>query len=97
MTAVHGIDLTVQDGEMLVLVGPSACGKSTLLRIIAGVDSITTGTIAIVTRECVKERFRNTYLASFGAYRDDDGAFNLVEYDVSDSENLNKRRAQVGF
>ena len=47
VTALHGIDLTVQYGEMLVLVGPSGCGKSTLLRMFAGLESITTGTIAI--------------------------------------------------
>jgi sn-glycerol 3-phosphate transport system ATP-binding protein len=36
-----------KDGELLVLVGPSGCGKSTLLRMIAGLESITTGTISI--------------------------------------------------
>ena len=36
VTAVHGIDLTVADGEFVVLVGPSGCGKSTTLRMIAG-------------------------------------------------------------
>jgi sn-glycerol 3-phosphate transport system ATP-binding protein len=47
VTALHGVDLTVKDGELLVLVGPSGCGKSTLLPMIAGLESITTGTIAI--------------------------------------------------
>ncbi len=42
---IHGIDITVQDGEFVVLVGPSGCGKSTLLRMIAGLESITGGTI----------------------------------------------------
>ncbi len=37
------------------------------------------------------------YGTSFGAYRDDNGEFQLVEYDVLDPENLNKRRAQVGY
>ena len=37
------------------------------------------------------------YGTSFGAYIDDDGAFKLMEYDVIDPENLNKRRAQVGY
>ena len=34
--AVHGVDLEVRDGEFMVLVGPSGCAKSTLLRMIAG-------------------------------------------------------------
>jgi ABC-type sugar transport system ATPase subunit len=44
---VHGIDLTIGDGEFLVLVGPSGCGKSTLLRMIAGLEEITSGTLRI--------------------------------------------------
>jgi sn-glycerol 3-phosphate transport system ATP-binding protein len=44
---LHGIDVDVQDGEFLVLVGPSGCGKSTLLRMVAGLESITSGEIAI--------------------------------------------------
>jgi len=45
--ALKGIDLTIQDGELLVLVGPSGCGKSTLLRMIAGLETISDGTIAL--------------------------------------------------
>ena len=41
------IDLSIKDGEFVVLVGPSGCGKSTLLRMIAGLEAITAGTIAI--------------------------------------------------
>jgi multiple sugar transport system ATP-binding protein len=44
---LHGIDISIRDGEFLVLVGPSGCGKSTLLRMIAGLESITGGEIAI--------------------------------------------------
>jgi multiple sugar transport system ATP-binding protein len=47
---VHGIDLTIGDGEFLVLVGPSGCGKSTLLRMIAGLEEITSGTLRIGDR-----------------------------------------------
>ncbi|MBI1173115.1 sn-glycerol-3-phosphate ABC transporter ATP-binding protein UgpC [bacterium] len=46
-TAVREFDLTIQDGEFLVLLGPSGCGKSTTLRMIAGLESITTGTLRI--------------------------------------------------
>jgi multiple sugar transport system ATP-binding protein len=44
---LHGIDISVPDGEFLVLVGPSGCGKSTLLRMIAGLESVTGGEIRI--------------------------------------------------
>ena len=39
--------LEIADGEFMVLVGPSGCGKSTLLRMLAGLEEITGGTIAI--------------------------------------------------
>src|ERR1700693_6371034 len=45
--AVQGIDLDVADREFIVLVGPSGCGKSTILRMIAGLEEITSGSIAI--------------------------------------------------
>jgi sn-glycerol 3-phosphate transport system ATP-binding protein len=45
--AVKGVDISVADGALCVLVGPSGCGKSTLLRMIAGLERITSGTIAI--------------------------------------------------
>ena len=44
---IHGIDLTVRDGEFLVFVGPSGCGKSTMLRMIAGLESISAGELLI--------------------------------------------------
>ena len=44
---VHGIDLSVADGEFVVLVGPSGCGKSTTLRMIAGLEDIDEGSISI--------------------------------------------------
>ena len=43
VTAVDGIDLTVADGEFMVLVGPSGCGKSTTLRMIAGLEETSAG------------------------------------------------------
>ena len=48
--AVRDCSLDITDGEFLVLVGPSGCGKSTLLRMIAGLEDITEGTIAIADR-----------------------------------------------
>ncbi len=45
--AVHALDLEIRDGEFLVLVGPSGCGKSTTLRMIAGLESISRGTLRI--------------------------------------------------
>ncbi len=47
VTAIHALDLSIADGELVVLVGPSGCGKSTLLRMIAGLETITDGTISI--------------------------------------------------
>ncbi|WP_352516362.1 MULTISPECIES: sn-glycerol-3-phosphate ABC transporter ATP-binding protein UgpC [unclassified Mesorhizobium] len=50
MPVIHGIDLEIEDGEFAVLVGPSGCGKSTLLRMIAGLELISSGQIAIGSR-----------------------------------------------
>jgi sn-glycerol 3-phosphate transport system ATP-binding protein len=44
---VHGVDCEIADGEFIVILGPSGCGKSTLLRMIAGLEAITAGEIAI--------------------------------------------------
>src|SRR6266542_235458 len=45
--AVRGIDLDIADKEFVVLVGPSGCGKSTTLRMIAGLEEVTAGEIAV--------------------------------------------------
>ncbi len=45
--AVHGIDLEIEDGEFMVLVGPSGCAKSTTLRMIAGLETISGGEVRI--------------------------------------------------
>ena len=47
---LHGVDVEIEDGEFVILVGPSGCGKSTLLRMIAGLENITSGEIAIGDR-----------------------------------------------
>jgi len=49
--AVRGLDLTVEDGEFMVLVGPSGCGKSTTLRMLAGLEPVTDGRILIGDRD----------------------------------------------
>ena len=45
--AVRDVSLSVADRELMVFVGPSGCGKSTLLRLIAGLETITSGTLSI--------------------------------------------------
>ncbi len=47
LEVIHGIDAEIADGEFIVMVGPSGCGKSTLLRMVAGLEEITGGEIAI--------------------------------------------------
>jgi multiple sugar transport system ATP-binding protein len=70
--AVDGVDLDIADGELLVLVGPSGCGKSTLLRMIAGLEEVTAGTIAIagddVTRSQPKDRDIAMVFQSYALY-----------------------------
>ncbi|PLU63702.1 ABC transporter ATP-binding protein, partial [Sinorhizobium medicae] len=51
LEVIHGIDLTIEEGDFVVFVGPSGCGKSTLLRMIAGLEEVTEGEIAIKGRD----------------------------------------------
>ncbi len=44
---IHGVSISIEDGEFVILVGPSGCGKSTLLRMIAGLEPITSGDVKI--------------------------------------------------
>src|SRR5437764_328385 len=44
---VHGVRFAVADRELVVVVGPSGCGKSTLLRMVAGLEGVSAGTVAI--------------------------------------------------
>jgi sn-glycerol 3-phosphate transport system ATP-binding protein len=50
VAVIHGIDMEINDGEFIVIVGPSGCGKSTLLRMVAGLERITGGQVAIGDR-----------------------------------------------
>ena len=46
---LHDVSVDIVDGQFVVLVGPSGCGKSTLLRMVAGLETVTGGTIASAT------------------------------------------------
>jgi len=50
VNVIHGVNVSIRDGEFVVLVGPSGCGKTTLLRMIAGLENITAGEISIGER-----------------------------------------------
>ena len=50
LQVIHGVSAEILDGEFIVIVGPSGCGKSTLLRMVAGLEEITGGEIAIGPR-----------------------------------------------
>ena len=70
--AVDAVDLDIADGELLVLVGPSGCGKSTLLRMIAGLEEVSAGSIAIggddVTDRQPKDRDIAMVFQSYALY-----------------------------
>jgi multiple sugar transport system ATP-binding protein len=69
---LHGIDISIDDGEFVVLVGPSGCGKSTLLRLIAGLEDISTGSILIdgrdISRSHPKDRDIAMVFQSYALY-----------------------------
>jgi multiple sugar transport system ATP-binding protein len=69
---VKGVDLTVGDGEFLVMVGPSGCGKSTTLRMIAGLEEVSSGSILIgdedVTTRAPAQRGVSMVFQSYALY-----------------------------
>ena len=72
VTVVEDFDLTVADGELLVLVGGSGSGKSTILRMVAGLEEVTSGTIRIderdVTHLAPRERDVAMVFQDYGLY-----------------------------
>ena len=44
---IHGVSISVEDGEFVILVGPSGCGKSTLLPMVAGLESVSSGELPL--------------------------------------------------
>ena len=61
--AARGVELTVADGELVVLVGSSGCGKSTVLRMVAGLETPTKGTIWIGKRDVTRVRVQDRDVA----------------------------------
>lgn len=53
--AIRDVSFSVEAGEFIVMVGPSGCGKSTLLRAIAGLETLTSGTVRINGRDISSE------------------------------------------
>jgi len=72
LTILHGIDLAIEPGEFIVFVGPSGCCKSTLLRMIAGLEDISTGVMRfdgrIVNNETPSERGIAMVFQSYALY-----------------------------
>jgi multiple sugar transport system ATP-binding protein len=72
LEVLHGVSVDIADGEFVVLVGPSGCGKSTLLRMIAGLEAISGGQIAIdgkvVNAVAPKERDIAMVFQSYALY-----------------------------
>ena len=62
-TAVDNVDLTVEEGEFVVLVGPSGCGKTTTLRMLAGLEDCTSGKIFIGERDVTDVHPKNRNIA----------------------------------
>src|SRR3954468_8243017 len=102
---LHGISFDIADGEFMVLVGPSGCGKSTLLRMLAGLEEINAGTIAIdgkvVNDIDSKDRDIAMVFQSYALYphmtvRDNMGfSLRLRKADKSEIANRVARAAQI--
>src|ERR671932_1427478 len=96
--AVKSIDLDIGDGEFMILVGPSGCGKSTALRMVAGLEDITSGDLIIggerVNDLAPRDRdiamvFQNYALYPHMTVRDNMGF--ALKLSKVDKEEINKR------
>ncbi|MFH5801247.1 ABC transporter ATP-binding protein [Haladaptatus sp. CMAA 1911] len=91
--AVDSLDIDIDDGEFLVLVGPSGCGKSTTLRMLAGLETVTDGTITIGDREvqhlAPSERSIAMVFQSYALYTKMDARENMA-YGLKHSTDLSK-------
>ena len=102
---VHDLDLEVHDGELVVLVGPSGCGKSTTLQMIAGLETISSGTLQIGGRIAndVSPRDRDIAMVfqSYALYPHmtvyENMAFGLRIRKLSDAEIDRRVREAAGF
>ncbi|MFC7157797.1 ABC transporter ATP-binding protein [Halomarina halobia] len=103
IVAVDDLDITIEDGEFLVLVGPSGCGKSTTLRCIAGLEQVTSGEILLdgrdVTHAKPKERdmamvFQNYALYPHMTVRQNLGYGLKITTDLSKAE-INERVERI--
>src|SRR4029077_7870808 len=63
LTVLHQLSLSVEPGEFMVLLGPSGCGKTTALRMIAGLESVTSGSIRIDGRDVTDVAPKNRDIA----------------------------------
>ncbi|HTV53679.1 MAG TPA: sn-glycerol-3-phosphate ABC transporter ATP-binding protein UgpC [Terriglobia bacterium] len=106
--AVKNVSLSVADGELLVLLGPSGCGKSSVLRMIAGLETVTSGTISIdgrpVNNTPAKDRDIAMVFQSYALYPHmsvyDNLAFGLRRRGLPKSEideRVTKAASQLGL
>ena len=102
---VHGVNIAIADGEFCVLVGPSGCGKSTLLRMIAGLEEISGGEIAIggrvVNNVAPKERDIAMVFQNYALYPHmtvlDNMAFSLKLAGVSEEQRQRRVNEAAGI
>jgi multiple sugar transport system ATP-binding protein len=100
--AVEQLSLGIRDGEFIALLGPSGCGKSTTLRMVAGLETVTSGEILIgkkiVNRTHPKDRGVGLAFENYALYPPlrvrDNLAFNLKAHGVSGQE-VDKRVAEI--